>query len=261
MPHWRGLSMPPSDIPKRVSGRRRKKLRSLVVVVLAVLAIGSIGTAAKRASAEDQPAVAGQPEKGVVKDRLSPPVELPTAIEGFRQARFGMTEEEVRAAIRNDFPAAAGSLTSAVNPSEKTIVLWLVATDLLPHTGKAHISYIFGYHSKKLIQVNVLWWSDRSVADDEAIVGTANSLRDYFAAENFRADSVVANRQLAANTILVFRAGDDRKRTVLLVLSGVAATARPAAKNAPRPPPLTLELSYIEDAAHPDVYRIGKGQF
>jgi hypothetical protein len=48
---------------------------------------------------------------------------------------------------------------------------------------------------------------------------------------------------------------------VLLVLSGVAAAARSEEKKGPRPPSLTLELSYIEDRAHPDVFRIGKGQF
>ena len=71
----------------------------------------------------------------------------------------------------------------------------------------------------------------------------------------------VANRQLAENTILVFRGSDDQKRTVLLVLSGSAASARSKDKKEPRPPPLTLELSYIEDAAHPDIFKIGKGQF
>jgi hypothetical protein len=185
----------------------------------------------------------------------------PATIEGFRQARFGMNEEQVRQAIRKDFPAAAATLTSAVHPSEKTTILSVSVTDLLPHTGKARISYIFGYRSKKLIQVNVLWSSDGSAAADETIVGTANALRDYFATENFRADSVLANRQLAENTILVFRGSDDRKRTVLLVLGGVAAAARSEDKKEPRPPPLTLELSYIEDAAHPDVFKIGKGQF
>jgi hypothetical protein len=173
-----------------------------------------------------------------------------------------MNEEQVRQAIRKDFPAAAATLGNMVHPSEKTTILSLSVTDLLPHTGKARISYIFGYRSKKLIQVNVLWSSDGSAAADETIVGTANALRDYFASENFRADSVVANRQLAENTILVFRGSDDQKRTILLVLSGVAASARSEDKKEPRPPPpFTLELSYIEDAAHPDIFKIGKGQF
>ena len=93
------------------------------------------------------------------------------------------------------------------------------------------------------------------------MVGTANSLRDYFASQNYKPDTVIANRQLAENTIVVFRASDQQGRMLLLVLSGVATATRSDEKKGPRPPPLTLELSYIEDAAHPDVFRIGKGQF
>ena len=211
-------------------------------------------------TAEENATTAG-PEQGAAKDQPSPPARPPATIEGFRQARFGMSEEQARQAIRKDFSAAAAKLTSAVHSSEKTTVLSLTVTDLLPHTGSARISYIFGYRSKKLIQVNLLWSSDGSPAADETIVGMANSLRDYFASENFASDSVVANRQLAENTILVFRGSDDQKRTALLMLSGVAASARSEEKKAPKPLPLTLELSYIEDPAHPDVFRIGKGQF
>jgi hypothetical protein len=184
----------------------------------------------------------------------------PAAIEGFRAARFGMTEEQLKRAIRNDFPAA-GKLASAVHPTEKTTVLSLTVADLLPQSGNARISYILGYRSKTLHQVNIVWSSDGSAAGDETIVGTANSLRDYFLSQDFNRDSIVANRQLAPDAILVFRASDDRKRTVLLVLSGATAAGRLENKKIPKPPALTLELSYIEDPAHPDVFRIGKGQF
>ena len=185
----------------------------------------------------------------------------PAVIEGFRQARFGMNEEQVKQAIRKDFPEAAGKLAHAIHPTEKTIVLSLTVADLLPHSGNARISYILGHRSRKLGQVNIVWSSDGSIAGDETIVGTANSLRDYFSAENFKPDSVVANHQLAPDAILVYRASDEQKRTILLVLSGVAAAARVEDKKAPKPPPLSLELSYIEDPAHPDVFRIGRGQF
>ena len=137
----------------------------------------------------------------------------------------------------------------------------MTVSDLLPNSGKARISYIFGYRSKKLIQVNVVWTSEGNEASDETLVGTANSLRDYFAAQNYKPDTIVENRQLAENTIVVFRGDDQQGRMVLLVLSGVAAAARSEEKKGPRPPSLTLELSYIEDAAHPDVFKIGKGQF
>jgi hypothetical protein len=216
---------------------------------------GSAEQGARSAETEQAP---GKDVPGNVQP--SPPTGPPAQIEGFRQARFGMNEEQVRQAIRKDFPAAAAKLTSAVHPTEKTTVLSLSVTELLPHTGNARISYIIGYRSKKLSQVNIVWTSDGTAAGDEVVVGTANALRDYFTSQNFQPDSVVVNHQLAANTILVFRGSDDQKRTVLLVLSGMAAVARPEEKKA-KTPPLTLELSYIEDAAHPDVFRIGKGQF
>jgi hypothetical protein len=237
-----------------------------IVIVCIICLIVTCGIAwAQAGRAEESAPVAGA-DQGAVKDhpgqnQVAPPAGPPATIDGFRQARFGMSEEQVRQAIRKDFPGAGAKLSSAVHPSEKTTILSLTATDLLPHTGKARISYILGYHSKKLIQVNILWSSDGTADGDEAVVGTANALRDYFASETFRQDSVVANRQLAENTILVFRGSDDQKRMVLLVLAGVAASARSEGKKEPRPPPLTLELSYIEDAAHPDIFKIGKGQF
>jgi hypothetical protein len=244
-------------------GRGASRRRLLIVVIWLMATCGVVcgppASAEQSAPSAETEQAPGNNEPG--KDQPSPPTGPPAQIEGFRQARFGTNEEQVRQAIRKDFPGAAASLASAVHPSEKTTILSLNVTDLLPHTGKARISYIFGYRSKKLIQVNVLWSSDGSAAADETIVGTANALRDYFASENFRADTIVANRQVAENTILVFRGSDDQKRTVLLVLGGVAASARSEEKKAPKTPPLTLELSYIEDPAHPDIFKIGKGQF
>ena len=172
----------------------------------------------------------------------------------------GIDSFPARQAIRKDFPTAIGKLTSAIYPSEKTTVLSLAVTDLLPHTGDARISYIFGYRSKKLIQANLVWTSDGNAAGDETVIGTANALRNYFLSQKYQADSVVANREIAEITILVFRANDAEGRTVLLLLSGVAAAARSKEKKTPQPP-LTLQLSYIQDAAHPDVFKIAKGQF
>jgi hypothetical protein len=227
-------------------------------VALAIVTIGAVPSFA----GIDPPAAKSEAQTGATAAPLGASNVGAGSIDGFRNARFGMSEEQVRAAIRNDFPAAASSLISTVNPSERTTLLSLVVPDLLLRTGKARISYIFGYRSKKLIQVNILWSSDRTSAGAQAIVGAANSLRDYFVSENFRPESIVANRQLAANTILVFRGSDEQKRTILLVLSGAAAAGgRAGAKQETRPAPLTLELSYIEDAAHPDVFRISKGQF
>jgi hypothetical protein len=227
-------------------------------IALAMSLVACLGVAWGQAAPPEAKAPPSEIRQGAAPDKPSEP---PALIEGFRNARFGMSEEQVRQAVHKDFPAAATKLSSAVHPSEKTTVLSIGAADLLPNTGAARISYIFGYRSKKLIQINIVWASDGSTASDEAIVAAANSLRDYFAPQNYKPDSAVANRQLAGNTIVVFRADDLQGRTVLLMLSGAAAAARSEEKKAPQPPPLTLKLSYILDAAHPDIFRIAKGQF
>jgi hypothetical protein len=54
-----------------------------------------------------------------------------------------------------------------------------------------------------LIQINIVWTSEGTPASDETVVGTANSLRDYFSSQNYKQDSAVANRPLAENTILI----------------------------------------------------------
>ena len=149
--------------------------------------MGSCGLTWRQTATAEESAPKTEAEPGKVedqpgKDQARPHVGPPAPVDGFRQARFGMSEEQVRQAVRKDFPALAAKLTSAVHPSEKTTVLSLTVADLLPHTSSARVSYIFGYRSKKLIQINIIWASDGSTASDETVVGTANSLRDYFAA-------------------------------------------------------------------------------
>ena len=239
---------------------RRSAAQRLSVAIAMSLA-GYSGLAWERAVRAQQKTPADESPPAAARDQPSTQGEPPAAIEGFRNARFGMSEEQVRQAVRKEFPSAAAKLASAVNPSEKTTVLSIGVADLLPDTGAARISYIFGYRSKQLIQINVVWASADNGASDDTIIGTANSLRDYFSSQNYQPDSVVVNRQLTDNTILVFRANDREGRTVLLVLSGGATAARSDDKKAPLPPPLTLRLSYILDAAHPDIFRIAKGQF
>jgi len=184
----------------------------------------------------------------------------PAVVDGFRSARFGMSEDQVRQAIQKDFPAVAQKLKAGTHPTEKTTVLTLTVTDLLPNSGPARLDYVLGYKSKKLVQVSVGWASEHTAASDEAVVATANTLREYFAAQGWKPETVVANRQVSEHAITVFKAVDQQGRAVYLRLNGAAANA-PKNDKAPRPPPLTLDLSYIADPANPDVFTIAKGQF
>ncbi|MEJ0068450.1 MAG: hypothetical protein WDO24_06700 [Pseudomonadota bacterium] len=179
-------------------------------------------------------------------------------VEGFRSALFGMTEAQLRQAIRKDFPAGGDKVASELNHGEKTTVLTVQASDLIPGTGKARVSYIIGYTTKKLIQVNITWIAEpKSTAAAENLVGAANLLRNYFLAGGYRPDTIIANQQMP-NGYVVFRGLDARSRMVILVLTG--ATGTPPA-DAEKAPPVGLQLSYILDPEHPDVYQVPKGQF
>ena len=70
---------------------------------------------------------------------------------------WGMTEAQVKAAILKDFNIAADKVQTEENSSERTTVLSITVNELLEGAGKARVSYILGYSSKKLIQVNVVW--------------------------------------------------------------------------------------------------------
>jgi hypothetical protein len=251
----------PVQLPGSRAGGRAAKIERLALSALAApfLAILLLcwSVALREAAAAEPTTPDGKHESGAAR---SSPTEPPATIDGFREAHFGMTQEEVRQAIKKDFPTTTAKLKTATHPSEKTTVLSITVPDLLPHAGNAQVSYVIGYKSKKLIQVNLLWTSENTKESDEAVVGAANSLRDYFAAQNYKPDSVVLNRQLTENGMLVFRGSDLQGRMVVVVLNGSGAVARKDEKT-PRPPPLTLEVAYIADPAHPDVFKIMKGQF
>jgi hypothetical protein len=79
----------------------------------------------------------------------------PFQVDGFRSAHWGMTDAQVKAAIRKDFNVPPEKVQTEENASERTAVLTITAGDLLEGAGKARVSYIFGYTGKKLIQVNI----------------------------------------------------------------------------------------------------------
>jgi hypothetical protein len=182
-----------------------------------------------------------------------------TRIDGFRQARFGMTEMQLRRAIELDFPAVGDRITRLTHPKERTLILGIAINDLLPDTGSARIFYILGFKSNALEQINIVWTSDGKTSKrDEAIVAAANSLRDYFLAEFKGASSIVVNRQIADNAIIVFRVERTDGRMLLMMINGIATTANSDQKS---PTPLTLKISYIRDHLHPDIFHIDNGKF
>lgn len=221
------------------------------------IALAASAACASTVSTQPWPAVkpAGSDPAGIASAAAATP------ISGFRKARFGMSEPELLGAVRHDFPAAAARLMRFTQASERTTVLAVTVADLLPGAGPARISYILGYSSKRLIQVNIVWSGDgRTTARDEAIVAAANTLRDHFETQYpAPLNAVITNQPIGENAILVFRAAQANGRMIVLLLSGVAAAAR-RAQTLTRPP-LALQLCYIRDHQHPDIFHIEPGRF
>ena len=234
-------------------------LARLDTVLLALLALTvaqpAQAAAPEQPSAASKPAAAQQPEQDSTEH---------VQVEGFRSARWGMTEAQVKAAIQKDFNIPVDKERAEENPSERTSVLSVTVNDLLEGAGKARISYTLGYTTKKLIQVDIVWGTAIDLqAKPERIVAAANQLRTLFLNSGYDRETVISNLATADGSIIVFRGQDaDKHMTLLRLVSTPApAAAKQRGKTESAGPTVVLLLSYLLDPRNPDVYRLKKGQF
>jgi hypothetical protein len=178
-------------------------------------------------------------------------------IGGFRSAKFGMKMKEVKKAIYQDFGIPDGEITTVNHPTERTESLAVVVEKLLPNAVKSRVVYVFGYKTKRLIQVNILLGHpvDTSVTPQQ-IVDSGNILGNHFFKKRYQEDGLVAHARLNDGSILIFRGKDQKGRMVLLHLSN----PQPNDKNS-EGPKMTLSLSYIEKPGKPDAYQLEDGDF
>ncbi|MBI4641723.1 MAG: hypothetical protein HY731_13590 [Candidatus Tectomicrobia bacterium] len=189
-------------------------------------------------------------------------------VEGFRSARFGMTEAQILKAIQTDFQIAKDAVVRETNQIEKTTSLSITVPDLIPGSGSARVIYIFGYKSKKLTQVTLLWGKPANLNPDaSALITAATLLRNYFAEQGFPKDKTVINGRLDDGTLVVFRGIDEKGGMVLLLLiipqdDGDAKASKTEEKAAPVPvKEPSLQLSYVENINSSDIFKIEKGHF
>jgi hypothetical protein len=191
----------------------------------------------------------------------TPPAQAAFArIDGFRSARFGLSEPDVRRAIAADFRLSGAAIVATENPVQRTPVLRVRTADLIPGGGTAQIDYIFGYRSHALIEVNILWSAATDAATTPArLVANGAALQAYFLREAFPPAQTVLNALLPDGNVMLFRAQDESGHAVVLVISG--KRDKLAASGSARLTPTALTLVYAADPAHPDVFQLKKGSF
>ena len=184
----------------------------------------------------------------------------PYEVRGFRSARFGMDQDEVKAAIARDFGMPADSVSTLVNANEGTTVL-MVRTPLPPGPGLAVVSYILGATRHRLIHVNVVWTTgpEPTSAERQAIATAGLQLSGYFRKQTWPKAPLKVG--LTHDGLLMFGAEDAagasidieaRAVVVVRTLGGKVETSHPTG-------PAFLKLSFAQDPAHPDVASIAKG--
>lgn len=238
--------------------------RGLIITAALCLVVGVGAWATGMLQSEVADAAEAVQSVQVTKDTKASVV-----IDGFRSAKFGMTEGAVRAAISTDFGVSGDDIKVAENPVQRTTSLTVRASDLIPETGQARVSYIFGYKSKALIQVNVLWGT--AVVPETTGVGIARTaliLKNYFDGQAYDPKRTIRDRRLK-NGALIFQSTDQAKHLVRLIyLSVPLQTAKSDAKakegdaaKAAKESAYALSLNYISNPESPDILRIKTGEF
>jgi hypothetical protein len=221
---------------------------------LAALALSALLAGSAAAQAPAPPAPSG------------PAAPKPYQVEGFRSARFGMSEAEVRRAIQIDFNVKDSAIVKSTNPTELTTVLTIIAQDVLPDVGKIKIVYTLGYTRKSLFQVRLLWGasvSDTSPTATNVLAG-AKRLQTYFLSQPFPAEGRAVDTELADGVNLLFQGFDDKGRMVQLQYGVTPWPPQQSEKGVDRKPSPRLPFGlviYAEDPKNPDIFRIKQGQF
>lgn len=195
---------------------------------------------------------------GLATAQDTAPTPPPAEILGFRSARFGMGESDVRAAIAQDFGLGDDAVRVVPNQLDGTTILSVDVTDLIPATGVARVNYVLGYASLSLTRVNVLWGTPVNAAATSAdMTKIAVLLQRYFEGVGLVPTSIVRQTRLQNGSVILFGGADAAGRAVAVVYREAQATKEDGTSQTV----FLLRLSYVEKPDNPDIYRLEPGTF
>jgi hypothetical protein len=242
----------------------------------AVLALSLAASfAATEAAAQSGPAIAkaAKPSASVPRSAVSftgqPEIVWPQGkgyvVIGYRSAKFGMTETEVREAIAADFGAVP--VATGAHRLEETTILSVALDALSPADGPARVSYIFGKTSGRLITVTTVWWTrdDADATAREALTRAAAKATGEFMGYSWKLFTTARGLPAGPNALMVFAAGDEAGGGVEVRLEGVQYTWRaPDGTTGIAPPPdgpTILRIAYAASVGKPDIRRLAPNSF
>jgi hypothetical protein len=212
-------------------------------------------TAAKPATAKPAPTLP------------SPSPAADYVIKGFRSATFGMTQAQTKAAIASDFGSTA-KIAENSNIIEGTQALQVSLDHLDPGPGAALVTYIFGATSHTLSHINIVWVvpGEPTAEQRAAVVTAAVQLTNYFQNLPNPLKATAGATPTGPNGLLMFAGVDKKGAGIEVATDGISyqATKKEDNKETTSPPPkgpAILRVSYIANAANPDIQKIKPGAF
>ena len=145
-------------------------------------------------------------------------------INGFRSARFGMTEKEVLHAIATDFKISRHRVEKKALAAGKMTALIIHVRKTMDIGGPSDIVYILENKQKRLVGVNIDW--GKSVTDNvvgKDILTAANLLRNNFVKKRYKKKLYAINKRINDTMMVVFRGYDEKNRSILLRLESPMA--------------------------------------
>lgn len=221
------------------------------------LALAGFGCAAPAIAQtfQTQLSLSGQPS-GVVSDGRQ------YHVDGYRNARFGMTPEQVSGVIAADFPAAAAAMKQGIHALTGLYAIVIVVPELAPGPGPATVTYVFGADSKRLIAVNTYWIAPgvATVGEQAQLSAAATELTAGLLRHEWPFLKVSRGFVIAPGTLVMFAGEDEKGGGAEVCLIGTAfklAPRRTTAGEVPMPamPPGPAKLLYsvVASVRHPDV--------
>lgn len=187
-------------------------------------------------------------------------VQAGSEVSGYQSASFGSSSDVVEQAIHKDFPSAR--IESRDDESTGTTIKSVSVDQLAPFNAPAQVNYRFGYKSKALIQVDVIWSVEKTLSrnapDFEKALG---NLITTYTGQPWRKDGVIQSYFIGTAKadqpyqFLFFRGMSEQGRMIALLGDPVYAKASTQGKplNADVSKVKTIIASYQLNATKPDL--------
>lgn len=189
----------------------------------------------------------------------------PYILDGFRSAKFGMTVEQVKQAVIQDFEVPNTALKPLKGAED---VFGLQVPKLTPFASPARIDYYFDSGSKKLKQILVqVTENDKSEVVQEVFIRKVLAISQYINAKDLSAFDVLSPSIYDEDILIMglIAKKSDKRSVFEMVLSNIDADiegANMALQKVKNPKkPIVLRLTYVENVPSDEKVKIKEGDF